>query len=301
MDTLISPRRRTLVAALGAGALLAGCSDGLLAGLSRRPLASFAGPSMGTTWNAKLAGTLAEGIASRAEGAIASALAGVVERMSAHLATSELGRFNRHASPEPFAVSRETLEVFVLARTVSEQTAGAFDVTVAPAVDAWLRTRGPEPPALDARPGFPRGPHRLPPHRHRPAGRHAREVARRRARGPLRNRQGLRGGSRRALAGAARQHGPPARGRRRGARQGHQRRGPTAHRHRAPGPRAARGAARRAARRPLDGHLRRLPHLLRARRPALLPRDRSRHPRAGPRRPRLGERRISRCVRRSPH
>lgn len=137
MDTLISPRRRTFIAALGAGALLAGCSDGFLPGLARRPLASFAGPTMGTTWNAKLAGTLAEGIATRAEGAIASALAGVVERMSAHLATSELGRFNRHASTEPFPVSRETLEVFLLARAVSEATGGAFDVTVAPAVDAW--------------------------------------------------------------------------------------------------------------------------------------------------------------------
>lgn len=137
MDTLISPRRRTFVAALGAGALLAGCSDGLLAGLTRRPLATFTGPSMGTTWNAKLAGALADGIAARAESAIAAALAGVVERMSAHLATSELGRFNRHASTEPFAVSRETIEVFLLARAVSEATGGAFDVTVAPAVDAW--------------------------------------------------------------------------------------------------------------------------------------------------------------------
>jgi thiamine biosynthesis lipoprotein len=137
MDTLLSPRRRTLVAALGAGALLAGCSDGLLAGLARRPLASFAGPSMGTTWNAKLAGALADGVAARAEGAVASALAGVVDRMSSHLAASELGRFNRHASTEPFAVSRETLEVFLLARAVSEETGGAFDVTVAPAVEAW--------------------------------------------------------------------------------------------------------------------------------------------------------------------
>ncbi len=137
MDTLLSPRRRTFVAALGAGALLAGCSDGLLAGIAKRPMAAFAGPTMGTTWNAKLAGALAESVASRAEGAIASSLAFVVERMSAHLAVSELGRFNRHASTEPFAVSRETLEVFLLARAVSESTGGAFDVTVAPAVDAW--------------------------------------------------------------------------------------------------------------------------------------------------------------------
>ena len=137
MDTLLSPRRRTFVAALGAGALLAGCSDGLLAGLTRRPLATLAGPTMGTTWNAKLAGLLADGVAAKANGAITAALAGVVERMSAHLESSELGRFNRHASTAPFAVSRETIEVFLLARAVSEATNGAFDVSVAPAVDAW--------------------------------------------------------------------------------------------------------------------------------------------------------------------
>ena len=137
MDTLISPRRRTVLAALGAGALLAGCSDGLLTGITKRPLATFGGPTMGTAWTAKLAGALEGGMAAKAEASVAAALASVVERMSAHLAISELGRFNRHASTEPFAVSRETLEVFALARAVSEQTAGAFDVTVAPAVDAW--------------------------------------------------------------------------------------------------------------------------------------------------------------------
>lgn len=137
MDTLISPRRRTVLAALGAGALLAGCSDGLLAGLAKRPVATFGGPTMGTAWTAKLAGALEGGLAAKAESAVAAALAGVVERMSAHLAVSELGRFNRHASTEPFAVSRETLEVFALARAVSEETRGAFDVTIAPAVDAW--------------------------------------------------------------------------------------------------------------------------------------------------------------------
>jgi thiamine biosynthesis lipoprotein len=92
---------------------------------------------MGTAWTAKIAGTWADSLAARAEASVAAALASVVERMSAHLAVSELGRFNRHASTEPFAMSRETIEVFALARAVSEATGGAFDVTVAPAVDAW--------------------------------------------------------------------------------------------------------------------------------------------------------------------
>lgn len=135
MDTLLSPRRRTLLKALGATALLAGC--GQAPGLSRRPLAALQGPAMGTVWNAKLAGPLAESLAGRAATAVAAALDGVVARMSTYLEASELARFNAAAAGVPVAVSRETLEVFALAREVSEATGGAFDATVAPAVDAW--------------------------------------------------------------------------------------------------------------------------------------------------------------------
>lgn len=135
MDALLSPRRRTLLQALGAAALLAGCGD--VPGLARRPLAAVQGPAMGTVWNAKLAGPLAEELAPRAATAVAAALEGVVARMSTYLDASELGRFNRLAAGVALPVSRETIEVFALARAVSEATGGAFDVTVAPAVDAW--------------------------------------------------------------------------------------------------------------------------------------------------------------------
>jgi thiamine biosynthesis lipoprotein len=135
MDTLLSPRRRRVIQALGACALLAGCGE--LPGLSRRNLAAFQGPAMGTVWNAKLAGANAQGLAARSAAAVAAALEGVVARMSSYLDGSELARFNRQPAGVPLAVSRETLEVFALARAVSEATGGAFDVTVAPAVDAW--------------------------------------------------------------------------------------------------------------------------------------------------------------------
>ncbi len=135
MDTLLSPRRRTVLQALGAGALLAGCGE--LGGLARRPLAAMQGPAMGTVWNAKLAGARAEALAKPAAEAVAAALERVVSRMSTYLPEAELGRFNALAAGEPLAVSRETLEVFALARHVSGETGGAFDVTVAPAVDAW--------------------------------------------------------------------------------------------------------------------------------------------------------------------
>ncbi len=135
MDTLLSPRRRTLVKALGATALLAGCGEA--PGLVARPLAAFQGPAMGTVWNAKLAGPLADSLASKASSAVAAALEGVVRRMSTYLDSSELARFNAAPAGKAVALSRETLEVFALAREVSAATGGAFDVTVAPAVDAW--------------------------------------------------------------------------------------------------------------------------------------------------------------------
>jgi len=135
MDTLLSPRRRNIIKALGATAILAGCGD--VPGLARRPFATLQGPAMGTVWNAKLTGPLAEGIAQKASAAVAAALEGVVARMSTYLDSSELSRFNRQPAGKPLAVSRDTLAVFALARDVSEATGGAFDVTVAPAVDAW--------------------------------------------------------------------------------------------------------------------------------------------------------------------
>jgi thiamine biosynthesis lipoprotein len=57
--------------------------------------------------------------------------------MSAFRTDSELWRFNAHASPRPFALSAATFAVFAQAREVSAATGGAFDITVAPAVDAW--------------------------------------------------------------------------------------------------------------------------------------------------------------------
>jgi len=102
MDTLLSPRRRQLLQALGAAALVAGCGDTGLPGT--RPLAAFRGQAMGTTWTAKVAGIVPAAIEARARDEVALALDGVVRLMSTYLADSELSRFNEHASPRAFAV-----------------------------------------------------------------------------------------------------------------------------------------------------------------------------------------------------
>lgn len=136
MDALLSPRRRALVQALGASALLAACGERPGAAAARQ--LEFRGPTMGTTFTAKIAGPrLGNDLAAAAREAVAAALEDVVARMSAFLPDSELSRFNRHAGRSPFPLSAETLAVLALARDVSAATNGAFDVTVAPLVDAW--------------------------------------------------------------------------------------------------------------------------------------------------------------------
>lgn len=133
MDALISPRRRSLVTALGAASLLAACGDTR----PRAPAATFGGNAMGSTWTVKLAGPLDQALAARAQVAVREALAVVEARMSTWLADSELSRFNRHASTAPFGFSADTWSVVALAQRVARETGGAFDATVAPAVDAW--------------------------------------------------------------------------------------------------------------------------------------------------------------------
>jgi FAD:protein FMN transferase len=132
MDVLLSPRRRLVLQGLGAAALAAGC------GQPARSATQFGGPTMGTTFTVKIAGPRLGAVAeAAARRAVDGALAGVVDRMSAYRDESELSRFNRHRGEAPFALSSDTFDVFRLAQEVSAVANGAFDITVAPVVDAW--------------------------------------------------------------------------------------------------------------------------------------------------------------------
>lgn len=135
MDTLLSPRRRTVLQALGAAALLAGCTE--VFDPSRATARRFRGETMGSFYTLKLAGDVPESLVERAREAVHAALSSVDALMSTHRAESELSRFNAHRSTDPFALSAATFEVLRTAARVSERTGGAFDVTVAPLVDAW--------------------------------------------------------------------------------------------------------------------------------------------------------------------
>jgi len=141
MDTLVSPRRRALVGALGAASLLAAC--GRTPSSRASPLLEFGGVAMGSLYSVKIAGAgTSRALEAAARGAVASALRSVDETMSSHRPQSELSRFNDVCSASAVALSPDMVSVFALARDVSASTAGAFDVTVAPAVDAWGFGRG---------------------------------------------------------------------------------------------------------------------------------------------------------------
>lgn len=136
MDTLLSPRRRTFVHALGAATLLTACGEQRWTPTA--PALEFCGLTMGSIYTVKIAGAVLSPIAqATARDAVATALECVDLAMSTHRPESELSRFNAHAATTPFALSLDTFAVFVLAQQVSAATGGAFDITVGPVVDAW--------------------------------------------------------------------------------------------------------------------------------------------------------------------
>jgi thiamine biosynthesis lipoprotein len=116
----------------------------LLVGLTLRrlmapdltPLIELRGPAMGTTWSVKAVRAPSTD-AAQLQAAIDERLELVNSLMSTYDAESELSRFNRFASTEPFPLSPSTLAVFSLAQDISTLTGGAFDVTAGPLIAAW--------------------------------------------------------------------------------------------------------------------------------------------------------------------
>ena len=119
------------------------------------PIFEFAGDTMGTRFLVKVAAPeMSRADYETIATAIRRRLDSVTSLMSTWEPESELSRFNRHAASTPFPISQDSLRVFEAAREVSELSGGAFDVTVAPLVQAWgfgARARvpgGPSDPEL---------------------------------------------------------------------------------------------------------------------------------------------------------
>ena len=94
---------------------------------------------MGTTWSVKVIDD--EKPSPEQELALGLTLGNTLERVNSAMSTwledSELSRFNQHVSTEPFPFSEETLTVLRAAQSVSTKSGGAFDITIAPVVEAW--------------------------------------------------------------------------------------------------------------------------------------------------------------------
>jgi len=102
------------------------------------PRTELVGEAMGIRWSAVLgAANRSRADVEKARAAIEAALARVELLMSTWNSDSEISRFNRHLSVEPFPMSPDTLAVLMIAQEVSERSEGAFDVTVRPLVALW--------------------------------------------------------------------------------------------------------------------------------------------------------------------
>jgi thiamine biosynthesis lipoprotein len=139
MDMLLSPCRRRLLGVIGGmgglGALaLAGCGERARAAAAPR----FAGETMGTTYVVKLASAaLSPARLEALQADVQAALDGVNRGMSLHRPESELMRLNRHPAGVPLPLSRDLFQVLAAGQRVSAISQGAFDVSVAPLVNAW--------------------------------------------------------------------------------------------------------------------------------------------------------------------
>jgi len=110
----------------------------LLAACARSPQElELSGPTMGTTYTVKIAAPPASLDSARLRATIDDVLTQIDQSMSGYRSDSEVARFNASAATQWHEVSRDLATVVQAALDISEQSSGAFDITVAPLVAAW--------------------------------------------------------------------------------------------------------------------------------------------------------------------
>ncbi len=97
----------------------------------------ISGDTMGTVYKIKVSGPPDGLTDARLQQEVDDRLKYINDLMSTYLPESEISRFNRSQDDEWFEVSPETATVLGKAREISENTDGAFDVTVGPLVNLW--------------------------------------------------------------------------------------------------------------------------------------------------------------------
>jgi thiamine biosynthesis lipoprotein len=142
--------RSPLLSVLAAAAFVAGFPTRVRPDVATpRGAVVFSGPTMGTRYTVRVVMVPGDEAANdRIRAAIDRELALVNRLFSGWDPGSEISRLNAHASTEPFAISAEMAAALELGRRASELTGGAFDVTVAPLVEAWGFGPAKRPPAV---------------------------------------------------------------------------------------------------------------------------------------------------------
>lgn len=112
--------------------LLTSCSD-----ISATPDWHTDGKTMGSSYSVQIADCPESLCTDELSDQIDLRLRRMNSQFSHYAATSEVSKFNLHASTEWFPASHELVEIVELARVVSQSSSGAFDITIAPAVNAW--------------------------------------------------------------------------------------------------------------------------------------------------------------------
>jgi thiamine biosynthesis lipoprotein len=99
----------------------------------------YSGSAMGTTYHVKVVfdQPASELRMAELQKNTESVLSRIDHLMSTYKDDSEVSRFNRLMPGMPLRVSNQTIDVLTAASAISEQTTGAFDVTVGPLVDLW--------------------------------------------------------------------------------------------------------------------------------------------------------------------
>ncbi len=148
-------RARILVSAVAGVALLVVLMSMVLKrpeGIDPRETLVLTGETMATTWQVKVLVPVVDteqDLVTPLARAVQAELDAVDETLSHYREDSDIGRLNRWTEPGPMTVAPETVAILELARTVSEHSGGAFDVTVGPLVGLWGFHRK---QALDAEP-----------------------------------------------------------------------------------------------------------------------------------------------------
>lgn len=125
---------------------LAGCQRG-------EPLETFGGPTMGSTYSIKYVRGQGVAEARTLQAGVEAILAEVDRQMSTYRDDSLIERFNLAPAGTCMAMPGEVLELVRLGESLSQQSDGAFDLTVEPLLDLWgfgPRGRGERVPSAEA-------------------------------------------------------------------------------------------------------------------------------------------------------